>query len=403
MSFYTAIESQPSMNQLVHLPKSVRTKTAESGTIEHKIALPPMNYFGGLQRLKPQSSFSPTSLFQAGSQLDFYLQYNGFLEQVRLQMDLQVNPAAANPLSICGPYLLDRVEIYDSNQNIMQTVYADSIFLQRLWYGKDKSAVENSSEGVSTSFGSIGPLAANTRLQLNLCIPSAISDSQLKGNVTERLLFRVYFSSDGITSGLNTDLFCNQCDIIQHAQQLSGQLESMEICKKRQSKYHFRVLNPIRVASYVIANAVANQQYDVILTSATQMSAFLYFIVRATPTTSANVLTYIPGITFELYDSGMTLVGVTQTPENNRWVVSQKFGGDIFNAGIGAGIYVLPFAIDVQKALKGSQTGFYKMTTRETLRLYMPAGLVTGNYIVECYSMDYAELVSQNGKLIFNK
>lgn len=403
MSFYTAVESQPRMNQQVHLPKSVRTMTADKGTIEYKSVLPPMNYFGGIQRLKPQSSFSTTNLFSTGSQVDYWLAYNGFLEQVRLELQLQVNPAAANPLSIVGPYLIDHIEIYDSNQNIMQTIYNDSLYLERIHWNKDKSAFENNASYVNTAtYGPITAIAAGTKFNLELYIPSCIGDSQLKGNIIDgRILFRIYFSPLGITSGATTDLWCNQADLIQHAEQLSGALESLEVGKKKNKKLNYRVLNPVRVASYVIANATASQQYDIILTSGTQMSAFLYFVVRASPLSSSNILSYVTGITFELYDAGMTLVGITQIPENNRWVVSQKFGGEIFT--VVNGIYVLPFCINVEKAYNGSQNGFYQLTTRETLRLYMPSTLSTGNYIVEVYSMDYSELIADNGRLDFKK
>lgn len=405
MSFYTAVESQPRLNQQVHLPKCVRTMTAEKGTIEHKSVLPPMNYFGGVQRLKPQSSFSTTNLFSTGSQIDYWLSYNGFLEQVRLELQLQVNPAAAAPLSVIGPYLIDHIEIYDSNQNIMQTIYNDTFFLERIHWDNNKSKFENNASYVNTTnYGPITGIAASTKFNLELFIPSCIGDAQLKGNIIDgKILIRVYFSALGVTSGAATDLWCNQCDIIQHAEQLSGALESLEVGKKKNKKLNYRVLNPCRVASYVIANAVASQQYDVILTSATQMSAFLYFCVRPSPLSASNIQSYVTGISFELYDAGMTLVGITQVPENNRFVVAQKFGGDIFNSSIGNGIYVLPFSTNIEKAYAGSQNGFYQFTTRETLRLYMPAGLVSGNYIVEVYSMDYAELIADNGRLDFKK
>lgn len=406
MSFYTAVESQPKMNQQVHLPNNVRGLLAERGTIEYKKVLPPMNSFGGQQRLKPQSSFSSTNLFSANSQLDYWLSYNGFLENLRLEMDLQVNPAAANPLNIIGPYLLDRVEIYDSNQNIMQTVYADNIFLQRLHWDINKSTFENSAEGVNnTTFGSIGPIAANTKFTLLLNIPCSISDSQLKGNIIEgRILIRVFFSNHGILPLTGQgDLFAINCDIIQHAEQLSGPNESREVLKKKNCNMHYRVLNPTRVASFAISNAVASQYYDVQLVSGTQMSAFIYFVVRPTPIIASNVQSYVQGISFQLYDEGMTLVGITQDPVNNRYVVGQRFGGSILNSALGGGIYLLPFAVDIKGAMSGNQTGFYQLTQRETIRLYMPTTLVTGNYVVDIYSMDYSELIAKSGRLDFKK
>lgn len=404
MSFYTEVESNPRLNQLVHLPKEVRMGTANNGTIEHKSVLPPMNYFGGIQKLNPQSGFNSTTLFSSGGQIDFWLGYNGFIEQLRLSLELQVNSAAANPLTILGPYLIKYIEFYDSNQNIMQTVYADNIFLERIHWNKDKSNFENNAEGVSATYGAIGPLAASATANIQLNIPCAIADSQLKGNVIDgKILVRVYFSATGIISGAATDLFCTSATFNQHAEQLSGALESKELSQKKNRELHYRVLNPVRVASFAISNAVANQYYDIQLVSATQMSAFLYFVVRPTPITSANVQSYVQNISFELYDQSMQVQGIRQYQTSNQYVVAQKFGGDIFNSAKGNGIYVIPFAINIEKAYNGHQVGFYQMTTRETLRLYMPPALTTGNYVVDVYSMDYSEMIANRGRLDFKK
>lgn len=404
MSFYNNIETQPKSTYETHLPKGVRGMVADKGTIKNKKVLPPLNYFTGINRLKPQSSFNSSNLFADQSSLDYWLGYGGYSEHFRLELNLEVKSTALNPLSIVGPYLISRIEINDSNENIMQTYYADNLFLQRIRWGKDKSAFENSAEGVSSTYGAIGPIAASTKFTLELMIPSAISEAQLKGNIIDgKILIRIYFSNLGVTSGAYTDLICNQADIIQHAEQLAPALESKEIAIKKKCTEHFRVTNPVRIASFAISNAVAGQSYDVLLSSATQMSAYIIFIVRPTPITSANILNYVQGITFELYDESMQLQSITQYPTSNRYVVSQKFGGEIFSSAIGGGIYCLPFATNIEGVHHGNMLGFYSMSSRETLRLYMPSGMPTQSVQVDCYSYDYAELIVRNSRLEFRK
>lgn len=405
MSFYTDVESNPKMNQLTHVPKNIREMTADKGTIQYKTVLPPMCYFGGIQRVKPQSSFNTTNLFTSGSQLDYWLSFNGFLEQLRLELKLEVNSLAANPLTIVGPYLIDRIELYDTNQNIMQTIYADCLFLQRINYSNDKSKFENNAESVNNiTYLGISGIAASAKVNLNLNIPCALTDAQLKGNIIDgRILVRVYFSANGVTSGAATDLYCNSADIIAHCEQLSGSLESREVLKKKSSNLHYRVLNPVRVASHVISNAQPSSQYDIQLVSGTQLSAYLMFIVRPSPINSTNIQSLVQGLTFEMYDASMTLVGITQTPESNRYIVGQKFGGDILNSSLGGGIYLLPFSINPHKSHMGNQEGFYQLTQKEVIRIYTTSTLAPGNYIVDIYSLDYAEMISDKGRLDFKK
>lgn len=66
----------------------------------------------------------------------------------------------------------------------------------------------------------------------------------------------------------------------------------------------------------------------------------------------------------------MQLEGVTQTPANNRFIVGQKFGGDIFNSPIGGGIYLLNFALNINSSRDGNQVGLYALSTREILRVF---------------------------------
>ena len=83
----------------------------------------------------------------------------------------------------------------------------------------------------------------------------------------------------------------------------------------------------------------ASSSYDIRLTSATGMSAYLVFIVRSAPLAASSVNTFIPIQSFELRDQSNTIVGINTTNDLST-ELSLLFQGDIFNY---KSIYVIPF------------------------------------------------------------
>lgn len=390
-SFITELDNIPKQSNRIHVPQKVRKITAEKGQLKDKIILPPQCFFTGIQRQKPASSFSTQGLFSVGQSLDFYCDFTGYNETIRLELDMQINPLAANPVVLNSNYLINRFEWYTSDNNIAQTWYADQVWLRRLHWGSDKSRYENNASGINPI--TYGPTshAAGEKFTVEIEVPSFISDCNLKGGVfNNRLLCRVWFDNIGVISGSSTDLWCNLADLIFYNDQLSPELEQLEISKKKSENLMYRCLDPVRCATFTISNATANQQYDVMLTSANQLSAFMFFIVRTSPLTSANIQSYVSGLTWELYNSSMSLIATTMSDNRTKYILGQKFGGDILNNTAGNGIYIIPFSTDINKSLSGNNMGFYANSTREVLRLYFPSTFVQSNVIVEVYSMNMA-------------
>jgi hypothetical protein len=403
MSFVNELDNIPRASNSLHVPKNSRTKIATHGQLKDKPTMPPMNFFTGIQRVKPTSSFTTTNLFNVGQSIDFQCSWAGFVEQVRIQMDLEINPAAANPVSINSNYLLNRVEIYTSDNNIAQTFYADQIFLRRIVWNQDKSEFENASQRI-VNYGPSGNIAAATKFSVEIEIPNMLSDVQFKGGVpNNKVLFRVWFDLLGVVSGAITDLWCNLCDLIFYTQQLDPMVEQKEICMKKQEKLQYRVLDPIRCATLTIPNATANQNYDVLLTGLNGLSSMIFFVVRTSPISSANIQSYVSGLKYELYDQNSQLLATTIDDNKNRYIIGQKFGGDILKQSQGAGIYLLPFAVDISAAMKGVNSGFYAGSTREILKIYFPTGFVQANVVVDVYSYNYAVLESDKGILKYYK
>lgn len=408
MSFYTAVETGAAgTNAKVHVPMGVRQKTADRGTIEYKSTTPGMNTFCGQQRLKPQSSFAGNNnMFSAGNQLDYWVGFNGYLDQgMRLELVCSVNPTlTTGALTVFPPCLIDRVEWYDSNQNIFATIYQDQIWIgERLLWGKDKSNFENNANGLTSTYGPTTGMGASAKAIWEIDLPSPMTDCQIKGNIIpQKSLVRLYFSAVGISAGTPSDLFCTSCDIIQLCDQLAPVVENKELVLKSKSQLAYRCLNPQRICSYSF-QAVASQYYDVQLVSGTQLSAYMFFVIRPTPITSANYSSFITLSQYEFYDQSITLQGITMTGPMQQYVHAQKFGGDIMNSALGAGIYPISFSINPQAAKNGNQNGFYSLTTREVIRVFFPAGFSTTNVVMDVYSYDYAELDIFGGKLEYKK
>lgn len=401
MSFFANIEQGTRNSYKDHVPDSVRNKIAEKGQEKDKLVLPPQCYFEGILKCLPQTSFQ-TQSFVIGNSVDFYLNYSGFLESVRLEMLLQINPAAANPVSFIGPYLIDRYEVYSTNGDIMQTFYNDQIYLESMKWNLDRAGFEQPANGLSATFSAVGPFAANATTSLEMIMPMCISDAQLKGNSTDRFLLRVYFSSIGVTAGANTDLYLTSIALLQHADILAPSLEQRETMLKRSQTLKYRTLNPQRIADISVQMAPSSF-YDIQLTAGTGLSAFIAFMFRATPLTSSTVLAFQPCLKYEFYSQNSQIVGSTIYPLNSQSVLAQKLGGAVFKSTIGQNIFLIPFASNPLAAVAGNVTGEYALSTREYIRIYTPASLTAGSFVVTAYSWDYATLTASKGSLNYSK
>lgn len=398
MSFSSNIEQNIKNVDKEHLPKNLIPEIHSHGANHYKnsqqLMLPPMNKFGGQIRSKPQSGFNQASLISGQGQLDFHLNSSGFVEKLLLEMEITVANAA---VTIIPHYLIDRIELLSSEGNIISTIYGDVVYTNKIHKTLEEATREREIENLDANYNGVSIPVGQKRIVLH--IPTFLDGTQMKLSVIRsKLIARVYFSSLGVTSGLATNITVSLCDIIQHGQQLSGQLEALENQRKMHGIFNYRFLNPVRVASQTIA-MVASNYYDIRLTSANSMSAFLLFLVRPNPITSGNVNTFQAIEYFELLDKDNTIVGLKTSNEYHK-VLSKSFAGDIFNF---KNIYVIPFAISITAANSGSQTGFYSFTSNEIVRIYMPANLVAGSYRVDCYSFDYNKLSLNEGSLSVSK
>lgn len=398
MSFSRDIENNPKSADKAHLPSNLNTEIHAHGAggwkNSEQLTLPPMNAFGGLIRSKPQSGFNQASLISSQGQLDYHLSSAGYCEKIALELEL----SCANAVTVIPHYLIDRIEILATEGNIMSTIYGDNIYLNKIHKNLEFFNRIKGVENLDSNYDGTA-LVPGTNYRWHLHLPTFIDGTQFKlSAVKERLLVRIWFSNLGVVAGNASDITVGQCDIIQHTQQLSSSLEASEQMRKSNCNLKFRFLNPVRVASQTIA-MTASSQFDVRLTSANGLSAYLYFVVRSAPLTASAINTFVQIDAFELLDKDNVIVGLKQTNETQKHV-SLKFEGDIFNHKY---IYALPFAISVEGSNNGAQTGFYAFTSNEILRVYTNSTFVPGNYRIDCYSFDYNTLNLNKGALSVSK
>lgn len=389
--FAMDLMNNPRIVEKQHLPsdttREVHPISSDHFPSSQKLRMPPLNRFNN-QRIKPQTQIN-LNLFTIGNQVDYYIT-TGYTEKLYLEVEANVVNA---PVTLNVEFLIDRVEII-SNGNILSTVRDYNLYHSWLFKTYDQSIRELPSYNKNTSFVPQSLAVGFHRFYIPL--KTFVDNCQPKLNIIKGgLLFRIYFSEKGVVTGLNTNVNVSLADIIAQTQQLSNQLESLESQRKQNKMLKYRFLNPIRAASETIAMN-ANQQYNFRLTSLNSLSAYLVFhitLVGNDPDDFAQI------DSFELLDQNNVLVSLKTSHEQSR-LVSLSLPGYI--ATLKTNIYLIPFSFPTM-ADNGSQSGFYKMTTMEQIKVYTSSTWTNGNYTFECYSYDYNTLILDKGVATVSK
>lgn len=397
MSFALNIEQNFKNTDKEHLPKNLVPEIHQHDKNNgyknsQQLVLPPIckNFI----RSKPQSGFNQANLISGNGTLDFFLNSSGFVERIFLEMELTISNAA---VTIIPHYLIDRVELLSSEGNIISTIYGDIVYASKIHKTLEQHNREKEVENLDANYNGVSIPVGNKRIIVH--IPTFLDGTQMKlSAVKSKLIARIYFSNLGVTAGSAANISVSLCDIIQQTQALSGQLESMETHRKLTGMHNFRFLNPVRVASQTIAMTASNY-YDIRLSSANSLSAFLLFVIRPSPITGANINSFVQLDFMELLDRDNNVVSLKTSHELHK-ISSKSFEGDIFNF---KNIYVIPFAISVTGANAGQQTGFFSFSSNELIRVYTRSDLVAGSYRLDCYSFDYNKLSLTDGNLICSK
>jgi hypothetical protein len=399
MAFYRNAESGNAPGTQGNLKPNTPIHPHDHKGWGNKMVLPPVNYFSAQYRQPPQTGFNSTALISGQQQVEYCLQNPGFTTKLCIELQIQINPSAAAPVQVLPHYLFDRIEFYDQGGSVLQTTWGDEIYLDKINQTLEQNNRVLNIENITSGYNAQTALAAGTVKTFLIHIPCFIDGiSPMLSSIRNGLRFRVFYSANGVQSGAATDLWVTSADCIAYGQQVPGFLENREIANRENKCLYYRVLNSVRAAQQVVAMNPSSQ-YDIRLTSATGMSAFLVFVVRAAALTPATINTFVQILSFDLRDSSNTIVGINTTQDLST-EISLLFQGDIFNY---KNIYVVPFALSPQMAMAGNQVGFYQFSGNELLRIYTPSTLTAGNYEVDVFSFEYNVVSIEKGALMISK
>lgn len=361
-----------------HLPSNVGAEIHVVGNdsfpMSQQLRMVPLSKFN-VVRTKSQTQLQST-LFQDGNQVDYYVN-SGFTERLWLELDFNiVNAAVTLNLEFC----IDRIEII-SNGQILSTIRDYNLYHEWLFKSYEQTIREaannNKNELLVPQSLAVGSYRKYIHLNcfVDHCEPKL---NAIKG----QLLFRIYFSSKGVVAGLTSNCQVQLADILSETHQLSNMGESLENQRKANRLLKYRFLNPIRAASETITMN-AGQQYNIRLTSLNSLTAFLIFHVTGAASAPD---TFSKLDAFEFLDENNVIVSLKTTHEQSR-IISQSLPG--YLATLQENIYVVPFSYTALSR-KGCVSGFYKMTTKEQLKLYTnPVSWSNGTYTVNVFGYDY--------------
>lgn len=383
--FHQDITNNPRTAEKHHLGniyEEVHPTDSNGFPLAQSIKMPPLNRFN-LNRIKPQSAVQ-TNLFTAGNQVDYYVN-TGYTEKLLLEINYSVvNAAVTLDLEFC----IDRIEII-SNGETLSTVRGVNLWHQWLFKSYDQTLREVVGTNKNTSLVAQS-VAVGTGYSNYIHLWSLIDYVQPRLNsIKSNFTIRIFFTSAGVTAGLNTNVNVVNCDLIAITQQLSGLGESLESQKKQNKMLKYRFLNPIRACSETRALA-ASSDYYFRLTSSNGLVGMIVFhlnLVGASPETFSALSSY------ELLDENNQIVGINIPNKLDVYVGESLVG---YAKYLMPNCYCIPFSW-VNMAIQGKQAGYYKTTTKEQLHIYTGAGFAPGNYTFEAYTYEYNVLNIDNG------
>jgi hypothetical protein len=350
--------------------------------ISQQVKFPPLSRFNPL-RIKPQSNLN-AQLFQPGNQIDFELS-TPYVEKLLVEFNYNVSTAA---VTLNFEFLIDRMEIW-SNGQIISTVRGDNLWHSWLFKSYDQTLREIAATNKNASLvpQSVG-VGNNNQHFIHLW--SLVDYIQPRTNLFKsKFTVRLYFSNRGIVSGSGANISVNSCDLIALTQQLPGASESLDLERKQNRMLKYRFLNPIRAVAETRAMN-ASSEYFFRLSSSNGLVAFMVFhlnLVGAAPDAFSAVANY------ELLDENNQIVGINIPGKLDSYLGQSVIGYGKF---LFPNVYVISFSF-TSLALQGQQSGMYKTTTKEQIKLNTGAGWTNGNYEFQCYTYEYNTLSIDRG------
>lgn len=360
------------------------------GFKEDSITLPPLCVLPSYYSVQPRSSVNNQPITNPII-VDFNISTPDYLTSVYARITLTNTTGTA--INLKSYLLFNRLEILDSNNNILTTIYENNFIDKFIYLDQLKINRIAPAEAFNpVNFGST-VIPANSSVTVNISVPGLISQNSLKTSlINSGLYLKFYMHSRAI----DVPASCNVTNFtltVFGARYFSKQ-SAYDTQQKITEDLKYRYLQPVR-ALLTTLNLTAGAQYNLQLVSGSGASALLVLKITGAVPTFANALTYYPVANMEFHDRNNQIVGINLLSQEWLTIANKQYPGSILdynvlNANDYSNYYLIPFNVSPQLSNSGSVSGLYNLTGFESIVFTMPPTFTSGTYNVEVMSYNYA-------------
>jgi hypothetical protein len=355
------------------------------------IVLPPLSQLPSYYSIQPRSSVAQQPITNSPI-VDFTLQDPDYITNTYAQITLTNTTGTA--VNLRSYLLFNRLEILDSNNNIMTTIYQNAFLDKFLYLNQLQINRLAPSEGFNATNFAPTQIPANSSVNLMISIPGLAAQNAIKTSlINSGLYLRFYMQPNAIDTPASVNI--TNFNLVVFGARYFSKQQSYDTLQKIPMDLKYRYLTPVRA---LLTNSTLNagQQYTFQLVSGSGLSAFLVLRIYDNVFNFATSLNYQPVANLQMNDKTNTIIGVNLPSVTWQSVVNKNFPGSILdynvlNSNGYSNIYIIPFTINPVLSNSGSQLGMYGLTGLENVQFTMPTtGFTSGNYNIEVMSYNYA-------------
>lgn len=400
-SFFT----RPTQNQLAHVPSSITDITVHDNVThfrEESFTSNPLSEWPSQLSIQPRSAINNSPL--SGTIVDFNFSSPDYISRIYANFNI-TNTSNAVTVNYLSYHTFNRLELLDSNNNIIYTCYTNNFaigrFLTKNKLETDRMSVAEDFNSATLGATALAPLSVT---EVSLELPTWVSENVCRTDIINNgFTFRFYFHD--ACSDNSALLTVNNFNLNIYGQKYTSLQSALDLNIKSGEILRYKYLYPTR--SY-LNNSYPLQpsaQYNIQLVSGRGLCAFFYMTISDSVFSFANINKFYPVQNIQFNDASNTIVGIQWSSKAMQSAVAnyKQFPGSILNYNVLQSnslpnIYVFPFSPNIELA-KTNTIGLFAMTGLESVQFTMPSTFVAGNYKIEIMSYNYAFTEIKDGNL----
>jgi hypothetical protein len=395
-SFFT----KPTQNQLAHIPSSMMDITVHDNVThfrDESFTSNPLCVWPSQLSIQPRSAVNNAPL--SGTIVDFNYSSPDYISRIYANFRI-TNTSTTVTVNYLSYNTFNRLELLDSNNNIIYTLYANNFAIGRFL---TKNKLETDRMSIAENFNSANlgamPLAPLSVTEINLELPTWVSENVCRTDMIQNgFTFRFYFHD--ACSDNSTLLTVNNFNLNIFGQKYTSLQSSLDLNLKSGEILRYKYLYPQRAYLNNAYPLQPNQQFNIQLVSGRGLCAFFYMTISNSIFSFTDINKYYPVDRIQFNDASNTIVGIQWSSKGMQSAVSnyKQLPGSILNynfiqANSLPNIYVFDMSPNIELA-KTNTLGFYSLTGLESVQFTMPSTFVAGNYKIEimCYNYAFAQI-----------